>query len=153
MGKIQIDFIVNQRKVSLRVEPQVTLLDILREELILTGAKKGCNVGECGSCTVIMDGVAVNACMVLAGQVNGCSVMTVEGLETDGELDPLQQSFLDNHVVQCGFCTSGMLMSAKALLLSEDKPTRAQVREAISGNLCRCSDYTNVLKAVEKVGE
>lgn len=150
MGKIKIAFTVNGKEVSLLVGPQQTLLSVLREELKLTGAKKGCEIGECGSCTVILDGIAVNSCMVVAGQVDGREVMTVEGLGDKDTLDPLQESFLDNHVVQCGFCTSGMLMSGKALLMSKDKPTRDEVRKAISGSICRCSDYTNVVKAVEE---
>lgn len=153
MEKIKIAFTVNGRVVSLQVEPKQTLLDVLREELNLTGAKKGCEIGECGSCTVILDGIAVNSCMVIAGQVDGREVLTVEGLGDKDTLDPLQESFLDNHVVQCGFCTSGMLMSAKALLMRKDKPSREEIRKAISGNICRCSDYTNVVKAVQKTGK
>ncbi|HML36141.1 MAG TPA: (2Fe-2S)-binding protein [Bacillota bacterium] len=149
MNKLNITFILNGEEVSMEVDPETTLLTLLREELFLTGTKEGCGSGECGACTVLMDGIAVNSCLVLAPQVNGTEIITIEALEHDGKLDRLQQSFIDNHAVQCGFCTPGMLMSAKALLLKNPHPTEDEIRIALSGNLCRCTGYQNIIKAVE----
>ena len=149
MNKLDITFILNGEEVSMEVDPETTLLTLLREELFLTGTKEGCGSGECGACTVLMDGIAVNSCLVLAPQVNGTEIITIEALEHDGKLDRLQQSFIDNHAVQCGFCTPGMLMSAKALLLKNPHPTEDEIRIALSGNLCRCTGYQNIIKAVE----
>lgn len=149
MNKLNITFILNGEEVSMEVGPETTLLTLLREELFLTGTKEGCGSGECGACTVLMDGIAVNSCLVLAPQVNGTEIITIEALEHDGKLDRLQQSFIDNHAVQCGFCTPGMLMSAKALLLKNPHPTEDEIRIALSGNLCRCTGYQNIIKAVE----
>jgi aerobic-type carbon monoxide dehydrogenase small subunit (CoxS/CutS family) len=149
--KTEITFTVNGQETLLTISADETLLDILREKLKLMGTKKACGVGECGACTVIMDGKAINSCLVLASQVDGSEVITIEGLAKDGKLDALQQAFLDGHVVQCGFCTPGMLMSAKALLISNPNPTKDEIREAISGNMCRCSDYSSIIKAIEAV--
>mgnify|MGYP000853116820 FL=1 len=149
MNKLNITFILNGEEVSMEVDPETTLLTLLREELFLTGTKEGCGSGECGACTVLMDGIAVNSCLILAPQVNGTEIITIEALEHDGKLDRLQQSFIDNHAVQCGFCTPGMLMSAKALLLKNPHPTEDEIRIALSGNLCRCTGYQNIIKAVE----
>lgn len=140
---------LNGEEVSMAVDPETTLLTLLREDLFLTGTKEGCGSGECGACTVLMDGIAVNSCLVLAPQINGTEIITIEALEHDGKLDRLQQSFIDNHAVQCGFCTPGMLMSAKALLLKNPHPTEDEIRIALSGNLCRCTGYQNIVKAVE----
>lgn len=128
--------------------PDMTLLELLREKLDLTGTKKGCEIGECGACTVIINKKAVNSCMVLVPQVEGTEVITVEGLSQNGELDSLQQSFIKNHAIQCGFCTPGMLMSAKALLMNNPNPTKEEIKEAISGNLCRCTGYIQIIKAI-----
>ncbi|MDF2654831.1 MAG: Xanthine dehydrogenase [Bacillota bacterium] len=149
MKKTKIQFVLNEKSVSMDVDPETTLLSLLREELFLTGTKEGCGSGECGACTVLMDGVAVNSCLVLAPQINGTEIITIEALETDGKLDRLQQSFIDHHAVQCGFCTPGMLMSAKALLLKNPRPTQEEIRVALSGNLCRCTGYQNIIAAVE----
>lgn len=149
MSEIQIKFTVNGLDQELSVPPDMTLLELLRDRLNLTGTKEGCGIGECGACTVILDGQAVNSCLVLAPQVQGSEIWTVEGLEKDGALDVLQQSFIDNHAIQCGFCTPGMLMSAKALLMAKPNPARAEIREAISGNLCRCTGYVPIIKAIE----
>jgi aerobic-type carbon monoxide dehydrogenase small subunit (CoxS/CutS family) len=149
MNKMEISFILNGKKTDMAVDPEVTLLYLLREELFLTGTKEGCNSGECGACTVLMDGIAVNACLVLAPQINGTEITTIEALEQDGKLDRLQQSFIDHHAVQCGFCTPGMLMSAKALLLKNPCPTQEEIKIALSGNLCRCTGYQNIVAAVE----
>lgn len=149
MNKIEINFILNGKEVDIAVDPEATLLYVLREELFLTGTKEGCGSGECGACTVLMDGIAVNSCLVLAPQVNGTKVITIEALEHDSKLDRLQQSFIDHHAVQCGFCTPGMLMSAKALLLKYPRPSEEEIRIALSGNLCRCTGYQNIIAAVE----
>jgi aerobic carbon-monoxide dehydrogenase small subunit len=149
MNSIQITFILNGEKICMDVDPEMTLLLLLREELSLTGTKEGCSVGECGACTVLMDGVAVNSCLVLVAQVNGTEVITIEALEHDKQLDRLQHSFIDNHAVQCGFCTPGMLMSSKALLLKNPRPTEEEIKVALSGNLCRCTGYKSIISAVE----
>ena len=149
MNKLEINFILNGKETSLAVDPEETLLYLLREELFLTGTKEGCSSGECGACTVLMDGIAVNSCLVLAPQINHTEILTIEALEHDGKLDRLQQSFIDNHAVQCGFCTPGMLMSAKALLLKNPHPTQEEIKIALSGNLCRCTGYQNIIAAVE----
>lgn len=145
-----VSFNLNGKDMCIDVDPSTTLLSLLRE-LSLTGAKEGCGVGECGACTVLMNGIAVNSCLVLAGQINGTSIVTIEALEHDGKLDELQQSFIKNHAVQCGFCTPGMLMSAKALLLKNPYPTDDDIKTALSGNLCRCTGYQNIIKAVKQV--
>lgn len=149
--KIEVSLTVNRNEVTLKVEPEERLLDTLRERLNLTGVKEGCGVGECGACTVLLDGAAVNSCMVLTGQVEGSRILTVEGLEQNGELDPLQQAFIDYQAVQCGFCTPGMLMSAKALLNKEPHPSREDIKTAIEGNLCRCTGYEQIIQAIESV--
>jgi aerobic-type carbon monoxide dehydrogenase small subunit (CoxS/CutS family) len=153
MNSIQITFILNGEKICMNIDPEMTLLQLLREELSLTGTKEGCSVGECGACTVLMDGVAVNSCLVLVAQVNGTEVITIEALEHDKQLDHLQQSFIDNHAVQCGFCTPGMLMSSKALLLKNPQPTEEEIKVALSGNLCRCTGYKSIISAVESAIE
>ena len=153
MDKIVIEFIINGSRKVLSVSPQTTLLQILREDLKLTGTKKGCEIGECGACTVIVDGNAVNSCLVLAPQVKGKKVLTVESLSKDNSLDLLQQSFIQNHAVQCGYCTPGMLMSAKALLMENPNPTELEIKKAISGNLCRCTGYVPIIKAIQEASQ
>ena len=150
---MKIEFSLNDRPVAVDVDPGITLLDLLREHLHLTGTKKSCGIGECGACTVIVDGEPVNSCLFLAGQADGKSIYTVEGLAQDGELSRLQKSFLENHAVQCGFCTPGMLMSAKALLLRNPHPTDEEIRRALSGNLCRCTGYESIIQAVREAAE
>ena len=149
MDKKEIAFELNGNALHIEVDPKITLLQLLREELSLTGTKEGCGVGECGACTVLMDGIAVNSCLVLAGQIQGTRILTIEALEQDDQLDRLQRSFIENHAVQCGFCTPGMIMSAKALLLKNPHPTQEEIRVALSGNLCRCTGYQNIVAAVE----
>ncbi len=149
MNKLEITFVLNGKEVTLAADPEMTLLNLLREELFLTGTKEGCGGGECGACTVLMDGIAVNSCLVLAPQINGTEILTIESLAQDGALDRLQQSFIDHHAVQCGFCTPGMLMSAKALLIKNPLPTQEEIKIALSGNLCRCTGYQNIIAAVE----
>jgi len=129
------------------------LLDILREELNLTGTKEGCGIGECGACTVIMDGAAVNSCLILAEQCQGSRVETVENLEKDKILSQLQEAFLENGAVQCGFCTPGMLMSAKALLAQNPHPSLEEIKTALEGNLCRCTGYVPIIESVQKAAE
>ena len=151
MTKTTVTFIVNGKEVTLKVGPKERLLDTLREQLKLTGTKEGCSVGECGACTVILDGKAVSSCLILTGQISGSEVLTIEGLETDGKLDPLQQAFIDYQAVQCGFCTPGMLMSAKALLIHNPHPSREEIKTALEGNLCRCTGYEQIIEAVESI--
>ncbi|AGB41006.1 aerobic-type carbon monoxide dehydrogenase, small subunit CoxS/CutS-like protein [Halobacteroides halobius DSM 5150] len=151
MNKIEVTLIVNHKKENLEVAPDERLLDTLREQLNLTGVKEGCDVGECGACTVILDGEAVHSCMILTAQIDGGEILTVEGLEIGGKLDPLQQAFIDHQAVQCGFCTPGMLMSAKALLNKNSNPSREEIKTAIDGNLCRCTGYEQIIGAIESV--
>ncbi len=151
MKKANINLIVNGKEYKITVEPDERLLDTLRDRLHLTGVKEGCSIGECGACTVILDGKAVNSCMVYSFQIDGSEVLTVEGLETNGKLDPLQEAFIDHQAVQCGFCTPGMLMSAKALLKENPYPERTEIKTAIEGNLCRCTGYQQIVEAIESV--
>lgn len=148
MTPIQIQLIVNGKKHRVLSEPCRTLLDLLREDLSLHGAKEGCGQGDCGACVVLMDEQPVNACLVLAAQADGASILTVEGLARDQALHPLQKHFMDQWAFQCGFCTPGMLMSCYALLLHNPDPGEAEIREAVSGNLCRCTSYQSVVEAV-----
>ncbi len=133
---------------QLEVSVQHSLLDVLRDDLNLTGAKECCGEGECGACTVLVDGRAVNSCLMLAVEADGSEIITVEGLADDGRLDALQEAFLEEGAVQCGFCTPGMLMSAKYLLMKNPHPTPAQVNEGLAGNLCRCAGYTRIVQAL-----
>lgn len=144
---------VNDEECELYIKPHLTLLEVLREELGLTGAKEGCGEGACGSCTVLMDGKPVRSCLTLALEAEGSRINTVEGLASEGELDPLQQAFIDRGSVQCGFCTPGMLMSAKALLLEDPHPDEEKIRRAISGNICRCTGYAKIVDAIADIGK
>ncbi len=150
---MEIRITVNDVQYSLDVAPEERLIDLLRDRLRLTGAKEGCGEGQCGACTVIMDGLAVNACMILAYQARGRSILTIEGLGREGNLDPLQESFVQNGAIQCGYCTPGMILAAKALLMQNPHPTEAEIREGIAGNLCRCTGYVNIVKAIKVVAE
>ena len=145
---IGLRFVLNGRPVEAEVEAHRTLLWVLRERFDLTGAKEGCGVGECGACTVLLDGCAVNACLVLAGKVHGREVTTVEALGGPEALHPLQKWFIRKHAVQCGYCTPGMLLSALALLRKNPRPSRAEIRQALAGNLCRCTGYGPIVEAV-----
>jgi carbon-monoxide dehydrogenase small subunit len=151
MKKISLHISVNGEKHSLKIDPNLRLLDLLRDELRLTGTKEGCGIGECGACTVLLDGDPVNSCLVLAGQCEGKKVLTIEGLKRGEKLHPLQQSFIEGGAVQCGFCTPGMILSAQALLQRNPRPTEEEIREAISGNLCRCTGYRQIVEAIKKV--
>jgi len=143
-----IDLRINGEVREVVVEPRTTLLHVLREELGLTGTKEGCSAGDCGACTVLMDGKPVSSCLVLAVEAEGKEITTIEGLGQNGRIHPLQQAFLDRHAVQCGFCTPGMILTSKALLDRNPLPTEGEVREAISGNLCRCTGYVKIVEAV-----
>lgn len=146
-----LNFYVNGIKTELNVEPDRRLIDILREDLELTGTKEGCGEGECGSCTVIIDGKAVHACLTIAIQLEGTHILTIEGLEHKGELSKIQKAFVDANAIQCGFCTPGMIMSTKALLINNPNPSEQEIRNALAGNICRCSGYSQILKAVRKL--
>ncbi len=148
MTKTKIKFILNGEQVEVDSAPNRRLVDVLREDLGLTGTKTGCSIGECGSCTVLLNGKAVNSCLILIPQVNGENIQTIEGLNKNGELHLLQKSFLKNGAVQCGYCTPGMILSALALLNENKNPTEMEIREAIAGNLCRCTGYTQIIKAI-----
>jgi carbon-monoxide dehydrogenase small subunit len=149
-GTVRLELVVNGARRVVDVTPHHTLLEVLREDLALTGSKECCLVGECGACTVLVDGRAVDSCLVLAVEVDGAEVRTVEGLaNADGSLSPLQAAFLDHGAVQCGFCTPGQLVMGQALLDSTPHPTRAEIEEGLAGNLCRCGCYEQIFEAVE----
>jgi carbon-monoxide dehydrogenase small subunit len=148
MSKQRTAAIVNGDPVEFLSDPGQTLLDVLRDELHLTGSKEGCGSGDCGACSVIMDGRLVCSCLVLAAEVEGCRVETIEGLSTGSTLHPLQQKFLDHAALQCGFCTPGILMASKALLDANPDPTESEARYWLAGNLCRCTGYDKIIKAV-----
>jgi carbon-monoxide dehydrogenase small subunit len=147
---ITVKFTVNDTAVEIETQPGRTLLSVLRDDLKLKGAKEACGQGDCGACVVLLDGDAVNACLVLAAQVQGAQIMTVEGLQSNGQLHPLQQHFIENWAFQCGYCTSGMLMSAYALLQNNPHPDPEEIRAAIAGNLCRCTGYHEIIEAVSE---
>lgn len=148
--KTFIQLVVNGEPVEGVVEPNRTLLQFLREDLGLTGTKHGCGLGDCGACTVILDGKPVNSCLVLAVQAQGREVLTVEGLAENGKLHPIQQAFVDKGGIQCGFCSPGMILAAIALLEENPKPTELEIRTAISGNLCRCTGYQKIVEAIQE---
>jgi carbon-monoxide dehydrogenase small subunit len=151
--KVAIDLNVNGEDFPIEVEPEKTLLEVLRDTLHFTGTKEGCGLGDCGTCIVLMDGQPVNSCLMLAVDARGRSITTIEGLDAGGELHPLQQSFLEKGAVQCGFCTPGMILSAKALLDENPKPSALEIKEALSGVLCRCGSYKKIIEAVQAAGE
>ena len=144
---------VNGRRYALDIKVNRALLDVLRDDLGLTGTKEGCGTGDCGACTVLLDGKSVNSCLVLAVEVDGREIVTVEGLAQDDKLDPLQEAFVQEGAVQCGFCTSGMLMAGKGLIAENPAPTEGEVRKAIAGNLCRCTGYVRIVRAILKASE
>jgi len=153
MSSHRIILTINGETEQVDVPSHMTLLQMLREKLALTGTKNGCNGGECGSCTVLLNGEPVNSCMTLAVECNGAQIVTVEGLAQDGVLDPLQQAIIDHGGVQCGFCTPGILISARGLLDRNPHPSEADIREALVGNLCRCTGYLRIVEAVEDAAE
>ena len=144
----QLNITVNGKDYELQIKPSVNLLDVIREDLGLTGTKEGCGVGECGSCTVIVDGITVNACLMLAMEAQGSRVTTIEGLADGERLHPIQQAFVDVGGLQCGFCTPGMILSTKALLDENDSPTDEEIRKGLEGNFCRCTGYTKIIESV-----
>ena len=144
---------VNDREYDLVIPVNRTLTQVLRENLKLTGTKQGCEMGDCGSCTVLLDGQPVNSCLVLAVEAEGHEILTIEGLSDEGKLHPLQQAFVDHGSIQCGFCSPGMILTAKALLDKNPSPGQSEIREAISGNLCRCTGYQKIVDAIESVGK
>lgn len=152
MDRQQISFILNGRSVDVWTEPSRSLLKVLREQFELTGTKQGCGQGECGTCTVLLMGKAVTSCLVPIGKVEGKTVLTIEGLSAE-EMHPIQKAFVEHGAIQCGYCTPGMVLSVKALLDICSKPTEDQIREALSGNLCRCTGYIKIIKAVTSLTE
>jgi len=153
MEKISISFILNGENVTVETLPNKRLVDLLRNDLGMTSVKEGCSEGECGACTIILDNEAVTSCTVLAPQVAGRSVTTIEGLSINGELDRLQETFMEKGAVQCGYCTPGMILSAKALLMNNPNPSKEEIKTAVEGNLCRCTGYAKIVEAVEAAVE
>ncbi len=144
----QIQVTINGKREKVEVQPSETLLEMIRERLHLTGTKEGCGMGECGACTVIMDGVTVNSCLILAAEADGKSIVTVEGLGSKEKLHPVQEAFVKHGGLQCGFCTPGMVVSATYLLKKYPNPTDEEIREGIAGNFCRCTGYTQIIESV-----
>ena len=148
-----VHFFVNNKPIQLETAPDRRLLDILREDLLLTGTKEGRSEGECGACTVLLDNEAVHACLILAIQLEGCHITTIEGLAEMGALDIIQTCFVEELAIQCGYCTPGMIMSAEALLRKNPDPTEDEIRLALSGNICRCSGYVQIVRAVKRAAK
>jgi aerobic-type carbon monoxide dehydrogenase small subunit (CoxS/CutS family) len=151
--KKELKFAVNGQPYDIYVKPKTLLVEVLRDQLGLTGTKRGCNSSSCGACTVMLNGMAVKSCSMLALQANGADIITVEGLAKGNKLHPLQKAFLDHGSYQCGFCTSGMLMASTALLKENPKPTKEQIKEGIDGNICRCTGYNSIIRAVTAVAK
>ncbi|MHC4695609.1 MAG: (2Fe-2S)-binding protein [Planctomycetota bacterium] len=152
LNKVELAFRVNGEQADIAVSPGATLLEVLRDELELTGTKYGCGEGECGACSLLLDGKVVNSCLVLALECEGAEVVTIEGLKENGRLHPVQQAFVDNWAIQCGFCSPGMIMAAYSLLEANPNPTEDEVRRGLEGNLCRCTGYRKIIDAVLAVG-
>ncbi len=153
MSKFKIDFLLNGTTYTEQVIPNQRAIDFLRDTMGMTSVKEGCGEGECGACTIILNGEAVTSCMMLVGQLDSAEIITLEGLSKNGELDKLQSNFMEAGAVQCGFCTPGMILSGKALLMKNPHPTKYEIREAISGNLCRCTGYEKIVNAIENAIE
>jgi len=151
--QVNLKFHVNGTPVELTIEPHLTLLEVLRDQLALTGTKEGCGTGDCGACTVLVDGKPINSCLLLAVEADGQEITTVEGLVANGNLHPLQQAFIEQGGLQCGYCTPGMLMSAYALLKHNPNPDPEAIRESLAGNLCRCTGYDKIIRAVLSVAK
>ncbi len=150
---ITIHFKINGEKEQLEIPAGMTALELIRDRLELKGTKEGCGIGECGACTIIVDGRAVNACLMFAAQLDGREISTVESLDQTGQLHPIQEAFAEQHAVQCGFCTPGLLMSTRALLTEQSNPDRSEIVKAISGNLCRCTGYHSIIAAIENAAK
>ncbi|MCI0849957.1 MAG: (2Fe-2S)-binding protein [Chloroflexi bacterium] len=148
MQKLVVNYTINGTPYDAYIEPNRTLLEVLRDDLRLTGAKEGCGTGDCGACTMIVAGKLVTSCLMLAPQAEGAEITTIEGLAQNGELHPVQQAFIDEGAVQCGFCIPGMILAGKVLLEKNAKPSEHEIREAIAGNLCRCTGYTKIVDAI-----
>jgi carbon-monoxide dehydrogenase small subunit len=148
-NRYHLRFALNGQEISLDIDPGISALKLIRDILNLKGTKEGCGIGECGACTIVVDGRAVNACLMFAAQLDGRDVLTVEGLCNKDELHPIQQSFADRHAVQCGFCTPGLIMSTHALLEENPDPGRAEIVKAVAGNLCRCTGYQSIVAGIE----
>jgi carbon-monoxide dehydrogenase small subunit len=153
MSRHNIVLTVNGKRRSIEVESHRSLLDVIREDLELTGTKRGCDNGDCGACTVLLNGKPVNACLVLAVQADGQDVATIEGVALDDELHPIQEAFIEHGAVQCGFCTPAMIMTAKVLIEETPQPTREEIKKAISGTLCRCTGYVQIIDAIQSCGQ
>ncbi len=151
--KARIQLKVNDDDYEILVDPHISLLKALRDVIGLTGTKEGCGAGECGACTVLVDNKAVNSCLMLAAQANGREVLTIEGMAKEGSLDPIQKAFIENGAVQCGFCTPGMIMTAKGILAENPNPTEEEIKDGFAGNLCRCTGYTKIIKAVQSLSQ
>lgn len=151
MGKEEIYLQVNGQNYRLFIDPYVTLLDVIRDEIGLKGTKRGCDLGECGACTVLIDGKPFNSCLILPMDVQGREILTIEGLVRDGKLHPIQQAFIEQGAIQCGFCTPGVVLVAKALLDEDPSPSEEKIKEALSGNLCRCTGYTSIVRAIRSL--
>jgi carbon-monoxide dehydrogenase small subunit len=149
----KLNFLVNHKPVEIKVEPHLTLLEVLRDHLGLIGTKEGCGTGDCGACTVLIDGEPVCSCLMLAAEAEGQEIATVEGLATEHALHPVQQAFIDQGGLQCGFCTPGFLLSSVALLADNPHPTEKEIRQALAGNLCRCTGYDKIVRAVQSAAE
>ena len=149
MKKIPVTFTVNGKLHSLEVEAHHSLLDVLRNQLHLSGSKECCSEGECGACTVMLDGRSVDSCLIFCAELDGCAITTIEGLERNGDLDPVQKAFVEEGAVQCGFCIPGMIMSAYCLLKHNPAPTTSEIQEGLAGNLCRCAGYSRIIQAVQ----
>jgi len=149
MRKIKIQFKLNHNDIVVETFPNRRLLDLLRDDLNLTGTKEGCGIGECGACTILINNKAVNSCLILAPEVDGKEVLTVEGLSSNGQLTTLQENFLKYGAIQCGFCTPGMVLSAHALLIKNSQPIEDEIKDAIAGNLCRCTGYKQIIEAIK----
>jgi len=152
--KTLVNLVINGKNHKLEIEPNETLLDVIRNRVGLTGTKKGCDTGDCGACTVLLNGKAVNSCMILAADVDGQEITTIEGLVgPNGELDPVQRAFVNNGAFQCGYCTPGLIMAGRALLNENPHPTEAEIRQGIGGNICRCTGYVTVVDAIMEAAE
>lgn len=149
MEKITVSFILNGNPVSVETDPNKRVVDLLREDCECTSVKEGCSEGECGACTILVNDLPVTSCLMLAGQIEGDNVLTLEGLGKDGELDKIQTAYIEAGAVQCGYCTPGMILATKALLIQNPHPSKEEIRRALSGNLCRCTGYTKIFEAVE----
>ena len=153
MQKLEVHYTINGRPYEAYIEPHLTLLEVVRDELRLVGSKEGCGTGDCGACSMIVNSKLVSSCLMLAPQADGAQIVTIEGLAQDGRLHPVQQAFIDKGAVQCGFCTPGMILAGKALLDHNPSPSEQEIKEAIAGNLCRCTGYTKIVEAIAAAAE